>query len=71
MAGSLGPKRVGAPGRQMSRVRETCGAGLGPGPQDPRQDPGAEKTGELSSQPSPLLRYKTIIGSGYKIKPQS
>ena len=51
----------------MSRVRETCEAGLGPGP----QDPGAGRTGELSSEPSQPLRYKTTIGSGYKIKPQS
>ena len=69
--GARGQERDGAPGRQMSRVRETCKARFGPEPQDLRQDPGAERTGELSSESSQLLRYKSIIGPGCEVKPRS
>ena len=69
--GARGQKRDGAPGRQMSRVRETCKARFGPDPQDVRQDPGAGRTGELSSESTQVLGYKNIIGPGCEVKPQS
>lgn len=68
MAGRLEQSTDGDPGKQMCRVRKTCEVELGPG-LHPLQDPEA---GSWSWKNwGPELRFKTIIGPGSKIKPQS